>query len=243
MSSEMFYVVKQEGEVERWDITKRRLATDAALEQAFSANVTRRNATVLKFTGDYGTAGVSMNVKFEVWSVRVLSLGLEAPFKVVDGVHTPDFISKSEPNLPMKWEPPSSMKLVLGVVLIRDSKGMVPGEHYLVAFDSSQRMWRLPVSNLYDDCKLCHGQVPKPLPTSLECVSMACDMFSKSRWNADLYNPDDKTRMAATECMFRFKVNKTGFDQLPMKLKEGKDWTSLCQKIASEKLNSMIMPV
>lgn len=241
-TTESLYVISESG-AERWDITKRPIQVQETIVEAFSQNLTRKNPAVLKIGGDYGNAGIAMASGYEVWSVRVLTLGLAAPFALKDGVHTPVFDSKSLPALPLKWKPPESMVLVLGISVFADHTAKKPyyiGDHYLVAFDKDKRMWRMPVSNLYADCKLCHGQDAKQHETALEAATMACEMFSRSRWNADLY---DKTAQPRTDALFRFKPTESDFEQLPPVLASGKTWTSLCEKVAVEKLNQLIQCV
>lgn len=243
MTTETLFVVNQGG-CERWDITKRRVVAEPALADAFLKGTPRKNPAVVEVGGNYGKAGVSMLEKYEMWSVRVLKLALNAPFVLTDGVHTPAFNSPDEPIMPMIWTPPSNMSLVLGITVLRDGIGpgtykFYAGDHYLVAFSGDGNMWRLPLSNLYEDCKLCHGQEVVKRPTAMEIVGRSCDLFNKSQWNADLYAEGDRTRREATRKMFRFKPLEKGFEQLAIET----DWTKLCQKVALEKLNQLIQLV
>lgn len=237
--NESFFVINQEG-VQRWDVTKRDLNAEQSLVEAFGSSLVRRNNSVVNIGGNYGHAGVALGNGFEVWSVHINKLSLNAPYTIADGIHTPVFNSPDLPVLPMVFTPQSGMNLVLGITIHRDGRYHYAGDHYLVAYDTSGRMWRLPVSNLYANCKLCHGQDVKKVNTAMEAVTLCCDLFTKSQWNADLYEGNKSGRTAA---MFQFKPEGKGFTQLPFKLAAGKDWTTLCEKVADEKINQMMIPL
>lgn len=241
MKTEVFYVITEVG-VERWDLKKRPINIEPTVVEAMAENITRRNPAIACLGGDYGNAGVVMLGAYETWSVRVLTLSLSTPFDLVDGIHVPAFCDKTKPIMPMKWKVPSGIIMVLGIIVLSDPF-FYAGDHYLIVFDPSKRMWRMPLSNLYEDCKLCHGQPIRKFNTSLECVKNACDMFSRSNWNQDLFQDDNMKRINASKDMFRFKPSSTGFDQLPIQLSAGKDWTSLCEKVAADKLNQLIQIV
>lgn len=241
ISNETLYVVTPSA-VERWNLSKERINVNDSLAAAFSANLVRKCPATMAMGGDYGMAGIAMIDKYEVWSVRVNQMSMEAPYALVEGVHVPVFDSGTLPVMPMKWKPPSTMKLVLGITVFfhASNRQYYTGDHYLVAYDNSNRMWRLPLSNLYEDCKLCHGQAIQYTSCTLDAVKRACELFSRSRWNADLYKPHQQGN---TSCLFRFKPTADGFEQQHPLLAAGKDWTSVCEKVAVEKLNSIVQPV
>jgi hypothetical protein len=241
MTTETLFVVSPQS-CERWDIQKRKLNADPQLAEAFAQNVARKNPSLTAIGGDYGMAGVAMLNEYELWSVRVLKLGLTAPFFLKDGIHTPAFADSRQPTLSLFWTVPDDMRLVFGVTVLKDRVQHMAGDHYLVAFDKKGEMWRLPLSNLYANCKLCHGQDNTRLPTSLEVVNKCCTLFSKSGWNQDLYG-DDAAARQNTGKMFRFKPTDTGFEQLPIEVPSGKSWTALCQKVSVESLNQQLQAV
>ncbi len=237
MPTEIEYIINKHGSFRR-DSTLRQIRTSEAIAQAFSENVCRKCPAVAIIGGDYGMAGVAMLDAHEFWSVRVMNMGLNTVYELKDGVHTPYFLGpKTESILPISWKP--TMPVVLGITVLRQGGYMLAGDHYLMAVDAKGNHWRLPVSNVSDVGKLCHGQTAKRFGNSLECVKFSCEMFSKSVWNSDWYN-GDADLINRTKALFRFKPTEGGFEQLPALIPSGKDWTSLCQKIAVDNLNKLI---
>lgn len=237
--SEIIYVITPTGN-QRWDITKRDLQVEQSITDSLCIGVSRKNPRIAKIGGDYGNAGVAMSGVLEMWSVRVTNLKINAPFFLKDGIHTPAFADNTQPLMTMEWKP--QMTLVLVITVLKDTMKNVhyAGDHYLVAMDNRGGMWRLPLSNIYEDCRLCHGQAAHMRETSLEVVMECCDLFGKSQWNTDLYNGEDRKRCDATARMFRWKPLEKGFQQLEILPLSGKDWTSLCMKVATEKLSQFV---
>lgn len=240
MQSEILYVITPTGN-QRWDITKRDLIVEQSITDSLSVGVCRKNPRIAKIGGDYGNAGVAITGSLEMWSVRVANMKITTHFSLKDGIHTPAFANPEQPIMTMEWKPPMTLILAITVILDKTKWAYYGGDHYLVAIDNRGGMWRLPVSNLYEDCKLCHGQQTKLKETSLEVVLHCCDLFPKSQWNADLYAESDRKRFEATGRMFRWKPLEKGFQQLETLPLSGKDWTSLCQKVSSDKLNQLIL--
>lgn len=241
MSTENLLMITEKG-VERWVIHKYQLkVNESQLMESIARNVVRKCEAVIKIGGPYGMACVSLKQTFEMWSVRVLKLSLECPFYLQDGVHTPAFADGNQAVMKLEWTP--HMKVVLGITVHKDMTTRYAGDHYLIAFDARGNMWRMPVANLYEDGKLCHGQPSSKFDCSLDCVMDCCKRFSNSKWNADLYQLSDEKRFRSTRDMFRWAPDDKGFNQLPLTLSGSKDWTSLCQKISNETLQQLIMPV
>lgn len=236
-TTETFYKITDKG-AERHDVTIRPVQVEQSLADTFNRNVVRQSPRVCEIGGgDFGLASVTVGQNVEFWTVQIKTLCLTAPFDFADGVHTPNFNRRAAgwTILPMRWVPPSDMQLVLAVTTIHDGSAFITGDQWLVAFDEQHRMWRLPVSNIYADCRLCHGQDVKYKPTQLDVVKECCELFAKSRWNGDLYNDGGNAETLAqntanTKAMFQFKPVKDGFEQLPVP----KDWQKHCTKVAVE---------
>ncbi len=241
MTSEVNLVITAHG-IERWTTTKHTMkVNEPALMDSLSKNVIRKCDRIANVGGPFGLAAMTCNSTLEMWSVHVNKLHFECPFYLQDGVHSPAFGDTNQPTMKLEWIP--NMSLVLGITVLRDGYYRLAGDHYLVAFDMRGNLWRLPVSNLYEDGKLCHGQPALKYTTSLECVLDCCKRFSSSKWNHDLYHLTEEKRFRSTRDMFRWKPEATGFTQLDMTLAAAKDWTSLCQKISSETLSQLIVNV
>lgn len=169
-----------------------------------------------------------------VWSMRLTKLPLKTNYQSKDGVLWPVFDDSTSPMLTMDWTPPANMGLVLAVTL---SGEKLPVMQHLVAFDlATNRSYRLPLSNLYEDCKLCHGKYPGKPTTHLEALVLAINQFNNSNWNADLYNADASKRKN-TKALFSFKAEKDSFPQQPV----AESWMNSCEKIANDYVTNNIM--
>jgi hypothetical protein len=236
-----YYCVEPERTL-RLDVAATEVNVLPQLERIFAENTAVRVANVALIGEGYGMASITATPTMETWTVKVLKLGMEAPFLLRDGLHLPAFAEQNAPVIPMVWDVPDSMNLTLTVILKCTGKVYGAGDQFLVAFDSEKRAWRLPLSNLYDECKLCHGQHNTRWKTKLESVKNACELFSKSRWNRDLYAGKDHL-IPKTQAMFRWRPTEGGgFEQQAMLLEEGKDWTSLAEKVGTEFIQRMVAP-
>lgn len=239
------YVVDKEGMFME-TVNRSEIEITDSIAEAFTESMTRPIKNVLRYGGIFGDVAVTVAGKgYAHWSVQVLTLPLRCCCNTENGVVVPVFDSKQCPLLPMKWKVPGDMRLVLGVTSIQNPeyKHYFGGlEQFLVAFDSNNRMYRLPTSNLFADCGLCHNMPEVHHQQAMGVVRQACEQFEKSEWNAHLYNDTTEVRRQCTKQMFRWKPTEDTFEQLPMILPEGRDWTALCEKIAVDKLNSIIIP-
>lgn len=237
MQSGTYYIVAPDGNY-RWDVNIRPIMANSTLADSLSAGIIRRCDNVFRVGGCFGHAAMAMGNGFTMWSFRVLKLPLLTCYTLTDGVHTPAFAGKGLPVMPMVWVPPKDLCLVLACEIHRDGRSVYLGDHFLVALDEGGHTYRLPLSNLYDDAKLCHGQPTDMFDNHFDALKVACESFSKSQWNADLYS--DASLPDRTARMFRWEPKPDGFKQLPMVLKDGEDWRSLCQKVATAKVTSMV---
>ena len=170
---------------------------------------------------------VSLDKKgFSCFWIPVLELNLTTNCQAdAEGITFPVF-SPDFPVFELRWHPPIGMNLFL-VVLIGDYN--IESGIYLVAIDNDHRKWRLPLSNLYDDCKLCNGSYERVTHQPLLAVRAAWDQFNLSRWNGDLYaGRATENTMSNTRSLFAFKASNDGFEQVPVV-----NWETLCQKISN----------
>jgi hypothetical protein len=103
-------------------------------------------------------------------------------------------------------------------------------EQHLVAIDSENRTWRMPVSNLYSDCKLCPGRYDSYDSDMLSLLSKVWHQFHSSPWNADLYGDSTSMRRSGTRALFTFDISNSGITQRT----PPKNWQACCEKAATE---------
>jgi hypothetical protein len=104
---------------------------------------------------------------------------------------------------------------------------------YLAATSESNLTYRIPLSNVYDDCRICMGDYDAggdSLPQALEC---ALNQFLISPWNSDL-----RKSSAKSDAFFRFKPKNEGVETLPV---EGQ-WNNLCERVSVPALESLCLP-
>lgn len=243
--SDTRFVIEPDGGIFKETVTKVPIDVLPSLKAAFAQNVTFQIKGFMDFDNPfYGGCGMVANSATPnslVWSVRVRTINLNCNFLMVDKALVPDFPASKTGSTPMEipWRVPDDMKVMLGLsVVIRPDLTWTLGKHCLATFDVKGRTWKLPVSNLYNTLELCHGQDTSIHRSALKAIQTALTAFQNSKWNADLYSATNKTG-----AMFRFEPENSGFKQLPMVLDEGKDWTSLCEKIANEYITTNIIPV
>lgn len=96
---------------------------------------------------------------------------------------------------------------------------------WLFAFDTKDNStWRLPLANLYDDCRVCTGNDTPTEGVLSVCIQKALALFSASFWGGDFYKtPTESPRF------FRFKAKKDQFETQPFL---GDRWQDLCRKVA-----------
>lgn len=171
---------------------------------------------------------VNLAVRGAVLGVTVClkTLPLRTKFKVHSGVLVPDFASDDTPMV-MEWTPPPDMYIAM--LIISANGSWVPTAQYLIAADSSGRTYRLPTSNVYDDCKMCTGKYASSGSTVADMVARSVEQLESSDWQRDLLQSADAP---LTTKLFRYKPReKEGFDQMPY---EAEHWTKLCRKVGND---------
>lgn len=236
MTKKTEFVIKHDGSMIRRDIAEQEINITEKFIAKLSRNVIRkvRDAFPLSYLNgneddknDYVHA--SIGSAHSMWWLPVKTLNLTAPFKCADGILWPEFDSKN-PILKIKWKSPLNADIRLGVVL---DDSLCCTAQYLTALDCMDKVWRLPLSNLYNDCKLCHGAYPGRQACVVEALAAALFQFENSYWNSDLYVDATAEIRSATSKMFRFKAEGKGFSQEPI-FSGDENWTKWCQKIGSQ---------
>lgn len=194
--------------------------------------------------GASGKIGMMVRSKFITFTIPVNALPMRAAFAMKGEVLVPDFSADiTVPTMELKWQVPEGMRVFLVVNSPKNESYIQTDIQWLIALDQQGRIWRLPTSNCYEDCRLCAGIFDSIGATYIDMLGKAWRQFISSRWQKDLIGEGGglAKSIAHAQAMFRYKpLGKDeggGFQQLPI---EG-DWTSLCTKVGSEHLNNNIL--
>lgn len=106
---------------------------------------------------------------------------------------------------------------------------------YLAATSATNRTYRIPLSNVYDDCRICMGDDwnEKSKPTLPQVLDAALSQFLNSPWNSDLRKTTEKS-----DAFFRFNPTDGGFETLPA----NGQWNKLCERVNVPALESLCLP-
>lgn len=224
--------------MERWDIKRRKLSIDKVMIESLTAGIVkicpRLAAMSLIDPGNDYLMSLSIGSKgYSVIRLRLNKIKMLAPFAldanimypVFDGVH---------PIAKLEWNVPPSMALYLGIYVDQNSCCI---EQHLVAVDSTRQSWRLPISNLYADCRLCAGRFDGAGEDMIDLAKTCLDQFNNSPWNRDLYTDSTADAREKTRKMFSFTVeaDKVTSNQPPS------NWTSLCDKVSTEHITGNLL--
>lgn len=229
------FVIRPDGSIVKRTTSEAPINILPAIAQAFQTDVRVRLDNVMNLAelGEplFGMASLNVTAKTRQmwWSVSVRTLNLHTHFVLVKDKMLPDFSAQSGTEMEIQWQvPDEDMSVVLGIQMTMDRDGTyVLGKHYLVAYDRSKRTYRLPLSNLYDHCELCHGQSLEPHASMVAALMTGLKQFRGSLWNKDL---NGAFQQSNAPLLFRWKPDNTGFVQLPSE----RPWPELCQKVAND---------
>lgn len=179
-------------------------------------------------TARWGQVGVSFqDDKNLYWTFEMLRLPIKAPYRPIsNGIITPNFGSTSDPVLALDWTPPPSMRLrvLMWTTASRDYHFVVH-RGFMFAIDTDEeKVWRLPMGNLYDDCRVCLGNDALTGHTHMDAAMAGMNQMQNGIWNADLWNCAEQTAQ-----MFRFRLTEAGHSQ------EGPNssWAELCNSVGN----------
>lgn len=193
--------------------------------------------------GKSGTVmGASIGANSAQFTVPIPSIILRSRFHLTaEKVLVPDFacrlVATTVPQQNLEWVPPLDMSIYLMVVISPDGHMLYVENCFLFAMDKDLRTYRLPTSNVYEDCRVCMGEFASMGTSHVDCVSKAVAQFKASTWNADLANRGGAKSAENGHNMFRFKPNELeGFEQLPPAM----PWPTLCTKVSNEFINQNV---
>ncbi|MGZ4961681.1 MAG: hypothetical protein ACXWC8_03910 [Limisphaerales bacterium] len=224
-------IIRENGTIAERTIHERTLKVQKAVLEELSAHVTReiRQAVIVP---NWGNAHANVSKDSTVWSIRLGRIPLNTCFGMVGGVLVPKF-EAAEMQMPLEWKAPESIRLVFVTETKFQGLKTVIQANWLFAFNDVGNAYRLPLPNLYDDCKLCMGSFTSAHNSAQECLVASLEQFRKSEWNSDLMpSIEDSQRL------FRFKPTNETFESLPV---DAPDWTDLCEKVSTSLIERVIV--
>jgi hypothetical protein len=245
-SSKSELVLTEDGKIIRRVVNTEEYELDVqdSLVEELAKDVVVRVRDVATIPG-WGRVHLSAKPDQQIWwTIEMDKIHLKSHYTCREGVATPLFAKQApEPLLPLVWKAPEgvNLKMLVNTGFIRpDEENGVCKEpfysnrSYLFAFDKGGRCWRLPLTNLFDDCKLCLGRDVIYGKNSFDTLTKTLVQFADSQWNSDL---SDRQSAEQIEKFFRFKPTDSEFETLPIL---AEDWTTLCKKIATPEMENVV---
>ncbi len=237
MPTETIFVINPKSGMERWDIQKRSVNVTKAVIDGLAQSVIRRISNLMPMSDiDKGLAGdidIATGANGQlVARMPIVHISLGAPY-AIEGTEAYPHFDGQHPFMMQLWQVPANMRLYLCLHVGLNNEHL---NSYLVALDNYNVAWRLPISNLYADCRLCSGRYDNHVPTVLESCRRGYQQFQASKWNQDLYIESDAKRRQATREMFRFKIAGDKFVQQDVP----GNWPALCEKVGTSFITDYI---
>lgn len=204
-----------------------------------TTNITRRCIGILPGAalknGPKWPIGITLAGGHNCWTVELNELIINTTFATTSDGKTifPNFRDTKLPVMTVPWTVPDNMRLVLMLMI---GKSNELHTQFFVAFDNADRIYTLPMGNIFEDGKLCYGPYAENRTTALDALQSAWSQFNTSRWQADLYN---ERELAKTQELFSFKVDNDKFIQ-SFPTDGSRDWTRYATKIANENISSNV---
>ena len=240
--SENYYKLTSDGSIKLVTVSERELNLDSSLLTKFAVEnpikVTNlMSAAILPDVAGVGNIGACIKRNAITFTVRLAVLPMRCAFVMKGGYMVPDLKhGNQDPEFVLNWTPPETMRIYFMANFLIPAKA---DEQFIVAVDTAGRMYRLPLSNLYEDSRLCCGQYDLNGSTFIDMLSKAWSQFNKSRWQSDLADRGTDSR-ANSQIMFRFKPQEpSGFSQEPIGGDKG--WEVLSTRISNQFLQDNII--
>ena len=237
-ANETDFLITTEGRTYRRDVTYRELDPGDAMQKAFNKSVVTRIRNIVELPG-HGPCHVTQEgaTGIQYWSVPLYELVLRTTFAAREGELYPTFAHKDSTEVPMEvvWnkeagvgemDKPMALRFV-GEVAPSGENGYYVRDHYLYAFDERKAAYRLPLGNLYENCRLCMGEYDSSCSTAVGSLILALKQFRAAPWNSDLFSDEELIPR-----FFHFKPLEKGFMTLPIL----EDWTVNCNKVSTGNL-------
>jgi hypothetical protein len=225
-------IIKDNGTIMERSICERDLNAGQLVRDALNEAVTRTVRNILSLPG-WGLVHANAGSADTLWSVAIGQIPLHARFRLVAGVLVPAFVSDTEIEMPVVWQPPPEVRLAFVVLTQPDQDRVKVAGNWLFACDQDNRGFRLPLPNLHDDCRICTGDFEACYDTVNQAVLASLEQFRKSKWNADLMRTVERSQK-----FFRFQPTDESFQTLPI---EAADWRSLCDKVSTDIMERVVL--
>jgi hypothetical protein len=226
-TSKTQYIFDKDGRLFREDSTLREIRIGDEIARALCQDMSIKIKNVVTHE-KWGAHSLCADVGGSCWwTVSMPTLTLRCPFIMKENIWVPQLDNNEEPVTVQEWKAPNDMRLMF-LVETRLSSGRVSKQNYTYLFAVSQdnNFWRLPLGNLFDECRVCLGNEEYFGLTHLEVVAKALEQLNNASWNADLWNTDKRNK---THALFRYKPLDKGFEQMPVS--DDHHWTTYCYKI------------
>lgn len=180
-------------------------------------------------------------------SVTLASLILRCTIEVSEGIAVPTF-QKEGSTVELQWNPPADCQLVYVLYCPPDNGApknpkriWAASVSHLFAFHRARpECFRLPLPNLFADCRICTGTGDYAGKTMQDLFLVALDNFQQAQWNSDLLDGDNRQGIAPRreemKTLFRFRPTGSGFEPLPSET----PWMKLSDKVGLEILSSVM---
>lgn len=175
-------------------------------------------------------------------TVRLNTLKLNTGFKMADDAMVPVFepYDGKKPRFNAEWDVnvACSGKVKLWLLIQTKHKpdeSSVVGDCFIVATSATNRTYRIPLANVFDDCRICMGDRwdGRTQPNIYAALDAAYEQFCNSPWNADLKRATEKS-----DAFFRFRAKNDGFETLPV----NGQWSNLCERVSIPSLENLVLP-
>ena len=220
------YAFTKEGTVKR-DITETPLNITDELIATVAATVPHKVPNVFEIP-KWGLVDLTTTTgTVHYYTVNIAKIPMTTRFRLIkdEGVLVPNFSSDTDPVMQMEWQvgvvPDMRLQIQVHVANGRSINA------YMFARDKKGNCFKLPLANVFDDCRLCLGEYDTYGENHQQIVAKMLEQFEKAQWQRDLWSAPEKTHR-----FFRWKpLEKKGFEVLPPVL-NGSPWTSLCDKVS-----------
>jgi len=231
--TEKFFKLTADGTIREVTVTERDIQVDGTIISRFSADIAIRipnlmSAAVLPEVAGLGNIGACVRKASITLTARLAALPMRCAFIMKDGFMVPDFKKgNADPEIRLTWNIPDSMRVYFVANFLVP---LAVDVQFVVAADSAGRWYRLPLSNLREDCQLCHGAYDGNGATAIDMMSKAWLQFHKSRWQSDLVNRGTDSEMNSKK-LFRFKpLEPSGFEQVAP---DNHTWEELSSRVST----------
>lgn len=225
-------LIRGDGTLLERRVNERILDVGQSVMDGLTEQTRRAMRNVVKLP-ELGVAHANIGPKDTLWSVAIDRISLNTKFRLIDGILVPAFGAETDVQMPLIWHAPTEVRLIFAVQTASSHDSVKVEGNWLFACDMENRGYRLPLPNMYDDCRICTGNFEQHYRSHHETVVTSLEQFRKSEWNSDLMQ-----NLEHAQRFFRFRPTNESFETLPI---QADDWTTLCTKVSTSILERIIL--